>query len=273
MNLKVFQVTKMKKLLLLLFCFMSINATELELGLGAGTMFYPDYLGSKNNNTLFIPYPYISYKSDKLNIDREGLKQKFLRYGDFSLELSASGSLPVESSGAREGMKDLDPAIEIGPALIYTAYKDDALSLKLDLPLRAVLSTDFQGVDYRGYVYELRGELEYKVNDYQLQLHTGLMYSDSKYHNYLYGVSSNEITSSRASYQAKGGYTAYKTSLGLSKRFDNIWAGTFVRHYSLNQSSIENSPLKERNAALYAGVFVAYIFDDAITRSIKNWLE
>jgi len=252
---------------------MNLNASQLDLGLGVGTMFYPDYLGSKNNNVFFIPYPYISYQSENLSIDREGLKQKFLSYGDFSLELSAAGSLPVESSGAREGMSALDPALELGPALIYTAYEDKALSLKIDLPLRAVLSTDFKGVDYRGYIYELRGELEYKFNNYALQLQTGFMRADAKYHNYFYGVGSNDVTNTRSSYQAKAGYTGYKTSLGLSKRFDKIWAGAFVRHYNLNGSSIENSPLKERNSALYGGVFVAYIFDDKVTRSIKNWLE
>ena len=263
----------MKKILLLFVSFLTVNAGELDLGLGGGTIFYPDYLGSKNNNRLVIPYPYISYKSDKFNIDRKGLKRKLLSYGDFSLELSAAGSLPIESSGAREDMRDLDPALELGPAFIYTAYKDKVLSLKIDLPLRAVLSTDFKGVDYRGYIYELRGEVEYKFNDYQLQFHTGLMWSDSKYHNYLYGVGANDITTSRAFYEAKDGYTAYKTSLGLSKRFDNIWAGTFVRHYSLNESSISNSPLVERNSALYGGLFIAYIFDDGVIRSIKNWLE
>ena len=263
----------MKKILLFLSSFLTLNAAQLDLGLGAGTMFYPDYLGSKNNNVLLIPYPYISYKSETFNLDREGLKRNFLNYGDFSLELSAAGSLPVESSGARIGMSDLDPALEIGPALIYKVYEDKGLSFKLDMPLRAVLSTDFKGVDYRGYIYELRSELEYDYQGYFLQLHTGLMFSDKNHHNYLYGVNSNEATLTRPSYQAKGGYTAYKTSLGISKTFDQIWTGAFVRHYSLNNSSIQDSPLKERNSALYGGVFVAYIFDDGFTRSIKNWLE
>ena len=263
----------MKKLLLLLSSFISLHAAQLDLGLGGGAMFYPDYLGSKNNNALFIPYPYISYKSDKITLDREGLNQKFLRYGNFALELSAAGSLPVESSGAREGMHDLDPSLGLGPALIYTAYEDEALSLKIDIPLRAVLSTDFKGVDYRGYVYELRGELDYTFNDYELQFQTGFISANAKYHNYFYGVGSNDVTTTRGFFNAKAGYTAYKTSLGLSKRFDNIWAGAFARHYSLNGSTIKQSPLVERNSALYGGLFVAYIFDDKMTRSIKNWLE
>ena len=264
----------MKKLFLSFLCFLSLNAAELDLGLGIGAMFYPDYMGSKNDNALFILYPYIHYQSEKLNIDRRGLKHHFFSHGNFTLELSAAGSLPVKSSGAREGMNDLDPALELGPALIYTVYEDDDLSLQLDFPFRAVLSTDFKGVDYRGYVYELRGEVEYTFyNDYLLQFHTGFMWGDSKYHNHLYGVGINDITTSRTAYQAKAGYTAYKTSLGISKRFENIWAGAFARHYSLNESSIKNSPLTERNSAMYTGIFVAYIFDDGVTRSIKKWLE
>lgn len=263
----------MKKYLFFLCFAMSLHASTLDLGFGVGTMFYPDYLGSKNSNTLFIPYPYVSYKSDKLSIDREGLQQKLLHYDDFSLELSAGGSLPLKSSGIREGMHNLDPAVEFGPALLYTAYTDKTLSLKIDLPVRAVFSTDFKNIDYRGYIYELRGELEYKFNDYELQLHTGFVWANSRYNNYIYGVTSEEVTATRAFFNAKGGYEAYKTSLGFSKRFKKVWLGAFARHYSLNKSSISNSPLTEKKSALYGGVFVAYIFDDTLTRKIKNWLE
>lgn len=196
-----------------------------------------------------------------------------MHYGDFSLELSAGGSLPLKSSGIREGMADLDPAAEFGPALLYNAYEDERLSFKIDMPIRAVLSSDFKSVDYRGYIYELRGELEYKVNDYELQFHTGFVWADSKYHNYLYGVKRHEISEQRAFYEAQSGYTGYKTSVGLSKRFEHLWAGAFVRHYALNGSVIAKSPLKERDSALYGGLFIAYIFDDEVTRSIKNWLE
>jgi len=262
----------MKKLFLCFLCVTGLHASKLDLGLGGGVMFYPDYLGSKNSNSLGIPYPYISYQSDNLSIDREGLKQNFFQYGDFSIQLSGAGSLPVTSSGSREGMDDLDPAVEFGPAFMYTAYDNNGLTLKLDLPLRAVLSSDFKSIDYRGYIYELRAEVDYEVDDYLLQFQTGAMYSDSKYHNYLYGVKTNDVTDSRAFYEAQAGYTAYKTSIGFTKRLNQLWMGAFVRHYSLTHSTISNSPLKEQNSALYGGVFLAYIFNDDVTRSIQNWL-
>ena len=263
-----------KKSFFTLFSLCSLlSASELELGFGMGSMFYPDYLGSKNDNVLVIPYPYISYKSDTLTIDREGLDKKLFTYGDFHLELSASGSLPANSSGAREGMADLDPALELGPALVYSAYKDENFNIKLDLPLRAVVSTDFKDVNYRGYLYELRAEFEYDYNGYLFQLHTGGVWGDSKYHNYLYGIGATDVRPNRPRYEAKAGYGGYKTSIGVSKKFDKVWAGTFVRHYNLSHAVYANSPLKEKNSALYGGIFVAYIFDDKVTRSLKNWLE
>ena len=263
----------MKKLSLFFSIIHLLDAGELDLGFGAGLMVYPDYIGSKNDNTLFIPYPYVSYTSEKLKLDREGLNSKLFSYNDLSIELSAGGSLPVKSSGSREGMSDLDPALELGPALIYSMYENDNLSLKLDIPLRAVLSTDFKGIEYRGYIYEVRAKLKYNINNYIFQFHTGAMWADEKYHNHIYSVKSSEATPIRAFYKAKAGYSAYKTSIGVSKRFKNIWAGTFFRHYSLNGSSVRNSPLTERNSALYGGLFVSYIFDDKFTRSIQNWLK
>jgi outer membrane scaffolding protein for murein synthesis (MipA/OmpV family) len=230
-------------------------------------------LGSKNENILFIPYPYISYTSEHITIDRDGLEGRLFSGSDFSLQVSASGSLPVESSGAREGMSDLDPALEIGPALVYNVYSSNDLSIKLDVPLRAVLSSDFKGVEYRGLTYELRAELEYNYKDYLFQLHTGGVWADKKYNNYLYGVGINDATNTRNLYEAKAGYNGYKTSMGLSKKFDHVWAGTFVRHYNLSHNAFRDSPLKEKNSAFYGGIFVAYIFDDALSRSIKKWVE
>lgn len=264
----------MKKLLLLLTATTTFGfASELELGMGVGTMYYPDYLGSQNTNTLVVPYPYITYTSEELTIDKDGLDKKLFGLGDLHLRLSGSGSLPVTSSGAREGMDDLDPALELGPALVYDVYKNDGFSVQLDAPIRAVVSTDWKGVDYRGYLYELRAEFEYDVDDYLFQLHTGGVWADEKYNNYLYGVEVKDVNDDRTYYEAKAGYSGYKTSFGVSKHFKKVWLGAFVRHYDLTNVAFEKSPLKEKNSAIYGGVFVAYLFDQSISRSIKNWIE
>jgi outer membrane scaffolding protein for murein synthesis (MipA/OmpV family) len=251
-----------------------VEASELDLGMGAGVMYYPDYLGSDQDNTLFIPYPYISYTSKNLQIDKDGIQQQLFSIDGLSMRLSMSGSLPVKSSGAREGMNDLDPAGEIGPALVYKLYEEGTFSLKLDFPIRAVISTDWEGIDYRGYIYDPKISINYDFYDgYEFQLHTGGAFADSRYHNYLYGVKDSFVTDDRVAYHAKGGYSGYKTSMGISKRFENIWAGAFLRYYSLTGSSFADSPLKLKNSAIYSGIFVAYLFDKEFSRKVKRWLE
>jgi len=106
------------------------EASELDLGIGFSGLSYPDYVGSSHQNNIIIPYPYIYYRSDKLQIDNEGLQRKLFSINDLTLKLSLSGTLPVESRGAREGMDDLDAAGEIGPSLLYNLYKNDAFYIK-----------------------------------------------------------------------------------------------------------------------------------------------
>ncbi len=259
---------------LLLSNSLALNASELDLGMGIGAMYYPDYLGSNINNTRYIPYPYIAYRSENLEIDGDGLQQDIFDWKSLSVRLSVSGSLPVNSSGARDKMSDLDPSVEIGPALVYTLYDKDGLSFKFDFPIRAVISSDFKGVDYRGYIYDPKLSFEYDFADgYNFQLHTGGVFANQKYHDYIYGVKPNDVMIGRDYYKAKAGYSGYKTSMGISKKFDNFWIGSFVRHYSLRGSSFKNSPLVSKNSAIYGGFFMAYIFDKSYTDRIKNWIE
>jgi outer membrane scaffolding protein for murein synthesis (MipA/OmpV family) len=264
----------MKKLLLITLCSLSLHTSELDLGMGAGVMFYPDYLGSDHTNALYIPFPYISYVSEDLEIDGSGVKAELFDINNLSLRLSLSGSVPVKSSGIREGMYDLDPSVEIGPALVYTLYDKEGLSLKIDAPIRAIISSDFKGADYRGYIYDPKLSIEYDFWDgYHFQLHTGGVFADSRYHNYLYGVKLRHSKKGRAYYKTDAGYSGYKTSMGIEKKFKNLWLGTFVRHYNLTGSIFRSSPLTVKNSAIYGGLFIAYLFDKSYTDRIKNWIE
>lgn len=265
----------MKKLILFFSLLgLSLEASELDLGIGIGAMYHPDYLGSDQTNILYIPYPYVSYVSENLEIDGNGVEAELFDIHNLSLRLSLSGSLPVKSSGAREGMHDLDPSFEIGPALVYNLYEKDGLSFKIDVPIRAVISSDFKGLDYRGYIYDPKLSIEYDFLDgYNFQLHTGGVFADSRYHNYIYGVKLQNVTKDRYYYKTDAGYSGYKTSMGIEKKFENLWLGAFVRHYSLTGSIFRSSPLTERNSAIYGGIFMAYLFDKSYTDKVKNWLE
>jgi len=249
-------------------------SSELDLGIGVGDMYYPDYLGSDHENNIVLPFPYIDYHSKKLDIDKDGIKQQLFSIDGLSARVSMLGSLPVNSSGAREGMDDLDIAGEIGPALVYKLYEKDGLTLKLDIPIRAIISTDWKSFEYRGYKSDPRVAIDYTFLDgYLLQFQTGGVWADSRYNNYIYGVDSRYITPTRDRYRAKAGYLGYKTSMGLSKKYQKIWAGAFVRHYSLDGAVSSDSPLVRQNYAIYGGLFIAYLFDKEFSQKVKEWLE
>jgi len=258
-----------KKLILLLILGQYINASELNLGVGIGDMYYPDYLGSDHTNNMVIPFPFIDYHSKKLDIDQDGIKQQLFAIDGLSARVSMSGSLPVTSSGAREGMANLDPAGEIGPALVYKFYEKSGLSLKLDIPIRAVVSSDWKSIDYRGYKIDPRIAIDYNINGYLWQFQTGGVWADSKYNNYIYGIDSSDVIEGRAEYKAKAGYLGYKTSFGISKKYEKIWAGAFIRHYNLSGAVSNDSPLTRQKYALYSGLFIAYLFDKEFSQKDK----
>ncbi|MCK4442545.1 MAG: MipA/OmpV family protein [Sulfurovaceae bacterium] len=262
-----------KKFFLLLVFGYYINASELDLGIGIGDMYYPDYLGSNHENNMVIPFPFIDYHSKKLDIDKDGINQKLFSIDGLSARVSMNGSLPVTSSGARKGMDDLDTAGEIGPALVYKFYEQNGLTFKLDIPIRVVISTDWNSIDYRGYKTDPRIAIDYDIDGYLLQFQTGGVWADSEYSNYIYGVDSDDVIEDRAEYKAKAGYLGYKTSFGVSKKYKKIWTGAFIRHYSLNGAVSNGSPLKRQNYAIYGSIFIAYLFDRKFSEKLKKWLD
>ena len=265
----------MKKQLILSITLLTfMYSSELDLGIGVGGMYYPDYLGSDHTNSIVIPFPYIDYHSKRLDIDKDGIKQQLFAIDGLSARVSMLGSLPVTSSGAREGMDDLDIAGEIGPALVYKLYEKDGFTLKLDIPIRAIISTNWKSFKYRGYKSDPKIAIDYTFLDgYLLQFQTGGVWADSKYNNYIYGIENRYVTSTRAKYKAKAGYLGYKTSIGVSKKYQKIWAGAFIRHYSLAGAVSSDSPLVRQNYAIYGGVFIAYLFDKKFSQKVKEWLE
>ncbi|MCK7496073.1 MAG: MipA/OmpV family protein [Comamonadaceae bacterium] len=65
-----------------------------------------------------------------------------------------------DDNQARSGMPDLDPTLEIGPALdlALVRSRDRKISLELRLPVRAVIATDFSRVHGEGWIADAERE-------------------------------------------------------------------------------------------------------------------
>lgn len=239
-----------------------------EAGAGVALLYMPDYRGSNESRFYLLPYPYLIYRGDVLRIDKERISGRIFKTDRILLDFSLSGSLPVDSSknDARRDMPDLDPAFEIGPALNVTLLEDrqSPYKLSLALPVRAVYATNLSRFHHEGWVFHPR--LVFEKGDLlpgsglNLGLSTGPNFADSTYHRFFYSVDRAYVTPSRPFYDAPGGYSGSRVTIGLNKKWDPLIFNVFVGADFLQGAVIEDSPLVKNKTSFMSGITVSWVF-------------
>ncbi len=243
--------------------FLEAKKPTLELGIGLASLSYPSYLGSSDQKLLAVPFPYIRYRGKNFQIEKGGVKKELFDINGLSLDLSVSGSLPVDSASSkkREGMNDLDLVFEAGPKIKYKIFSKDCYDLYFRLPIRAVISSNLQSnIRYRGSLVTPQFRLEQNVGEREISFTSGITIADGLYHDYFYGVDEKYVTSERSQYKAHGGYGGYRNGIGFTDKKGSWMYGAFLIHYMLEGVSFEDSPLLEQKNALFGGFSFAYIF-------------
>jgi len=232
------------------------------LGIGAGVLYYPDYIGAKSMQTLALPFPYIRYKSENFSIDEDGVRSRLFGINGLRLDMSLSGSLPASQSKntPREGMPALELTGEVGPKLLYEFYAHGKAILEFECDARAALSTNYSSISYRGYL--INPQLKYSLNYKRIEwtIRAGVLFNDAVYNNYYYGVSSEYITPLRKGYEAQGGYSGTRFRVGTTYMAKKWWLGGFVSYHDINSAVFQDSPLVEVKNGLYVGASIAYLF-------------
>lgn len=196
-----------------------------EAGIAAAWAWTPHYPAAEQNGSLFLALPYFIYRWERVTVGEGGLVRGRV-FEDRRVELTASvgGALPAKSEDnrAREGMPDLDTLAEVGVQLAVTlAEREGRDSWKLQLPLRAVFSTDFIGLDYRGVI--LRPRIAYTRErlggaNARMILGAGPIFASGMLMDYFYEVPPQFATAERPVYDARGGYLGSAASLAASFR-------------------------------------------------------
>jgi outer membrane scaffolding protein for murein synthesis (MipA/OmpV family) len=162
-------------------------------------------------------------------------------------------------------MPDLDYLGELGPRLQITLAKAarDA-KIDLELPLRAVFSTDFSSIMHRGYVFN--PELAYQHEDFlkdglRVKLSIAASFADAGLMDYFYGVAPKFATAARPAYVAKSGYLgsqiAFRLLKPLSKRIKIFGRAAIGLHHG---ASNDASPLYRDDVTYSAGLGLSYSF-------------
>ena len=242
--------------------------TVWEVGIGATAISFNDYVGSDERTVVIAPVPFINYHGKVLTIDRESIRSEFFGTDKLRLDLSLSGSIPVDSDDnqARKGMPDLDTVLELGPSLEYEFYRDPINngSLSVELPLRNAVASDFSNIEDIGWISN--PNIKYHRKEYTLdgtwtlQATLGPLLGDKRYHEHFYGVAEKFATTERPSFKADSGFGGWRLSLGFSRRINDIWYGGFIRYIDISDATFADSPLVKQHHSIFGGLAVAWIF-------------
>jgi MipA family protein len=240
-----------------------------EAGIAAGGGWLPAYPASDQNRWRGLVVPYVIYRGDLFRADDTGLRARTNLSQGIELSVSASAGFNGSSRDitAREGMPDLDWLGEIGPTLRFTLWRaDDAAQprrILLDTPVRAVFSTDWTSVSFRGFTFA--PDIAYEHVNFlspfaRLRLSAGVVFGTDRYTDYFYQVDPEFARPGRQAYESRAGYVGSRVSvsyrLPVNERVSLV-AGGRIENFS--GAANAGSPLfrREWNASVVAGVAVA----------------
>ncbi|MGK0498804.1 MAG: outer membrane scaffolding protein for murein synthesis (MipA/OmpV family) [Oceanicoccus sp.] len=236
-----------------------------EYGIGMAGLYHPHYLGADQQEGYALPLPYFTYRGKVFRADRGGMRGRIYESENFHLRLSISGSLPVNSddSDAREGMDDLDVMLEVGPTLQYKLFESDRHQWRLDIPIRGGFTFGGTPFYHQGWTANPRIYHETDIGPWIVTSTLGPVFSDKRYHGYVYNVAEPFVTADRAFYQASSGYTATRFSTGLRRRFGDYFIGARLSYYNLNGAANEDSPLVKQDDYFGVNFVVAWVFGES----------
>lgn len=235
-----------------------------EAGIGLAPVVMSSYRGSENVQWYLLPMPYLDYRGDFLRVDREGIRGLLYDSVHVRVDLSGDGTIPAETDeeGPRRGMPDLDPVIEFGPSINLILHEGFDTRIRLRMPVRMVAATDFSSISHLGWKVHPHLEMDFReaICSWNAGVSIGPLFADRGVHEFYYEVKPRYETDFRNAYHADAGYSGTMARFTFSRRFENLWAGFFLRYDNLDGAAFIDSPLVETRHAFMAGFGFAVIF-------------
>jgi outer membrane scaffolding protein for murein synthesis (MipA/OmpV family) len=240
-----------------------------EAGIAGGGGWLPAYPASDQNRWRGLAVPYIIYRGNVFRADDGGLRARTSLADGIELSVSASGGVNASSDDvtARQGMPDLEWLGELGPNLRFTLWRgeDEASPQRIvvDTPIRAVFSTDWSSVSFRGFTFspDIAYEHMHFLSPFaRLRVSAGVSFGTDRYADYFYDVAPQYARPDRPAYNAQAGYVGSRVTLSyrlpLNERF-SVVAGGRIENFS--GAANADSPLfrNEWNFSVVAGFAVS----------------
>jgi outer membrane scaffolding protein for murein synthesis (MipA/OmpV family) len=236
-----------------------------EVGVAGGGGSIPAYPASSQNQVRGLVVPYLIYRGSVLRSDDGGVRARTSLMDGVELSVSASGGVNASSDDvtARQGMPDLQWLGEVGPNLRFILWRGEEEAapqrIVLDTPVRAVFSTDWSSVSFRGFTFapDIAYERLHVFSRYaRLRVSAGLLFGTDAYADYFYDVAPEYARPGRPAYNAQAGYVGARVSvsyrLPITERLSVVVGG---RVENFSGSANADSPLyrSEWNGTVVAG--------------------
>jgi len=245
-----------------------------EAGIFGGAILLPHYRGSKYYDFYAVPFPFFIYRGEVFEMDREGARGIFFKRSWGEVDFSFQGNPPVKDDDAREGMPDLNPLVEAGPAFrLYFQNDEPGTKLYLLAALRGVVSVDTK--DFRPSYTGLRGGLSLVLSDFKFRDESpwkfggniGIDFADNRYNSYFYDVTEEQVIPGRNAYSSSGGYGgAWLSAFASRKLSRSLEWGLFLRWDNINGAVYERSPMAREKDNILAGTALIWTFAESERR-------
>jgi outer membrane scaffolding protein for murein synthesis (MipA/OmpV family) len=231
-----------------------VAAEDWNVGIGAGVISYPEYIGAEDNDTLAIPAIDVAYKDRVFFNFFEGLTGYFYSAGDFRLKagLGWEGGRDEDDDAALEGTGDIDDAAVLSLTTEYQLGQYTAF---------ARFEQHYGGTDGRQLIagvqafYSLREDLASP----RLLANFAINYSDDDYLQGYFGVDADQSADSGIpEYTARAGVVLMRAGLTYVHPLTDHWRFTAVVQYSKLVGDAADSPLVADDRQVFGGAFVGY---------------
>lgn len=237
-----------------------------ELGAGIGIATTPHYPAGKGSRTRALPLPYVVYRGDFLRAGDGSLVSGHLFDSErIELDISLNGSFDADSDDVeiRQGMPDLGLLLEVGPELQWRLNDpaNETLTIKLELPLRAVVAVNDGDVHAQGWVFNPEFELEWNnvvAANSQISLSLDTAWANEKLSDYFYSVQDEFQTPQRPGYAAKAGILQTSLSLNFKQRRGPRFMVAGIKYHNYSGAENSGSPLFQSNSSWTAYLGVAW---------------
>lgn len=251
-----------------------------EIGVGGGALRIPDYRGAQNAHVYPYPFAIPFYRGKYLRSDEQGVRGELFMSSRVKFDFSVDGNVPVKSGDvkARQGMPDLVPTFQIGPALNIKLWHslEEEKSIIAFLPVRFVTAVDFPQLHHIGYTVSPQLSYHQKVDflggKWRVGLTGGLEFGSEAFHDYYYQVDPQYATPSRPAYNAKAGFAGYRAIFTFYRRFKDMWVSVYGRYDRIDGAVFEDSPLAVRKDGTTVGFLVTWIlFKSKVMVQERDW--